>query len=71
MFWLLQTVTADISPPNVCRLWVIEGENLEETLEHFRANVRYMSMKMEVLSEHDGVILGGFHQVTSRIRELS
>ena len=71
MFWLLRTVTADITPPNVCRRWLVEGENLEETLEHFRSNVRYMSMKMNVLSEHDGVVLGGFHQVTSRIRELS
>jgi hypothetical protein len=71
MFWLLRTVTADVTPPNVCRLWLIEGENLEETLEHFRSNVRYMSMKMNVLSEHDGVVSDVFHQVTSRIRELS
>lgn len=70
MFWLLRTVTADISPPNVCRLWLLEGENLEETLEHFRTNVRYMGMRMEVISEHDGVVFSSFHQVTPRIREI-
>ena len=69
MFWLLRTVTADLTPPGVCRQWVIEGENLEETLEHFRSNVRYMSMKMDVVP-HDGVVTGSFHQVTPRIREV-
>jgi hypothetical protein len=71
MFWLLRSVTADVSPPNVCRLWVIEGENLEETLEHFRSNVRYMSMKLDVISTHNGVVVESHHQVTPRLRELS
>lgn len=69
MFWLLRTVTADLTPPGACRLWVVEGENLEETLEHFRSNVRYMSMKMDAVP-HDGVVTGSFHQVTPRIREV-
>ena len=69
MFWLFRTVTANVSPPNVCRQWVVEGENLQETLEHFAANVRYIAMKVEHFP-HDGVVSQGFHQVTPRIREI-
>ena len=54
---------------DVCRQWVVEGENLQETLEHFAANVRYIAMKLEHFP-HDGVVTGSFHQVTPRIREV-
>lgn len=69
MFFLFRTVTANISAPNVCRLWVVEGADEEDARSHFAEHVRYRNPRLDVFP-HDGVVSGSFSQVTPRIREV-
>ena len=68
-FFLFQTVTANLSRPNVCRLWVVEGADEADARAHFSAHVRYRNPKLAIF-EHDGQVTGAYTQVTPRIREI-
>lgn len=68
-FFLFRTVTANLSKPNVCRLWIVEGDGDEDARAHFAEHVRYRNPRLEVF-EHDGDVTGAYTQVTPRIREI-